>query len=155
MHELGILEIASETPRRGRPLKHYRMSADGFFIPFRITPFGSLEEFIAKTEEAWSQRLLRSLAQELTEAAGFEHWGLRMTYENGFIMHNHSPDPTLESLPAQQPGSVVSSWDSNFFLSDSDVQQLADEVFAVVERYRTKHTGRRRVLRFAIAPWDS
>jgi hypothetical protein len=155
MHELGILEIAFESPRRGRPLKHYQTSAEGFFVPFQATPFGSVEEFIVRSEEAWSRQLMRSLAKELTTGAGFEHWGLRITYENGFIMHNQSLSPTLGFLPPQEPGSVVTTWDTNFYLSDADVLQLAEEVSAVVERYREKRTGSRRVLRFAIAPWEA
>lgn len=154
MLDLGILEVAFESPRRGRPLKHYRTSAEAFFVPFRVTPFGSVEEFITKSEEAWSRQLVRSVAKEFTQWAGFEHWGLRISYENGFIMHSKILDPTISSLSPPEPGGVVASWDTNFYLGESDVQQLAEEVNAVLEQYRSKRTGPRRVLRFAIAPWD-
>lgn len=153
MLELGLLRVSHEESRRGRPLKYYRSSADEFFIPFCITSLEGVEDFIVKHDEPWSRRLVRSLAHAYTHEASLEHWGLHISYrEDGFLMFD------LASHPPQQNGAAVrgafSNWDSSFYLGEEDRRRMADEVHEVLERYRSKRSGPRCVLRFAVAPWE-
>ncbi len=40
----GLLYVAREEKRSGRPIKHYRSVADAFLIPSETTPYAGLEE---------------------------------------------------------------------------------------------------------------
>ena len=35
---MGLIEVAAEKPRRGRPVKLYRATAESFFIPYDVAP---------------------------------------------------------------------------------------------------------------------
>lgn len=153
MLAFGLLELAFESPRRGRALKHYRASAKTFFVPFRASPHASVQDFISKGQEAWSQRLMRSVAKEATEAEGAAQLCLQIGYQDGFIMHGLALDPRLETPPLP-PGRAVSVWDSSLYLSEDDARRLAEELQAVLGRYRDKRSGRRRLVHLAVAPWE-
>lgn len=60
--EAGLLYVAREEKRAGRPIKHYRSVFDAYFIPFELTPYAGLEErFAAQLGPFW-QDLVRRFA---------------------------------------------------------------------------------------------
>lgn len=150
----GLLELAFTRPRRGRALKHYRASAKSFFVPFRASSYPSMEDFIARTEEAWSKRLLRSLAKQATEAEGTEHLCLQIRYQDGFLIHSLVFDPRLDVPSPLLPERAVSSWDTKLYLSEDDAQALAEELQVVVARYRDHRSGPRQLVHVAVARWE-
>ncbi len=40
----GLLQVVREVPRKGRAVKVYRSVHDAYFVPFRCTPYATLEE---------------------------------------------------------------------------------------------------------------
>ena len=158
MHSLGLLEVAHESKRQGRAIKHYRSSATSYLVPFRLSPFASLEDFIAQGEIAWSRQLLKEQARAYLERHDLRDISLNVWLEDGLLMHELVPQsrehPSLGTAGSFSDVShVIALWDTRFYLSEEDVQNLASEVLQVLERYQAKQSGSRRLLRFAIAPW--
>jgi hypothetical protein len=89
--DAGLLRVDHEAPRRGRPVKHYRSSADGYFVPFHASPFADLEEDLRTNWQAPFHTLIANMAQ-LLRAAGIE--GHRV-YRVGDTVHVESA-PSLE-----------------------------------------------------------
>lgn len=158
MLELGLLEIVREEPRRGRPMKVYQSSAEAFFIPFHSTPFERVEDLIIRNEESWSRRLVKSVAKALTADVDLDRWGLNIAFRDGYLMFGYIMHPPQESTGPQanadDADGVSSEWTTDYYLSASDVEQMVTEVYEVLNRYRERRTGPRRVLRFAVAPWE-
>ena len=63
--DAGLLRVAREKPRAGRPIKLYRSVADAFFVPFHLTSYTDLEAWLLDTTRPFQQRLMSSLAKTL------------------------------------------------------------------------------------------
>lgn len=77
LEERGVLRVARETPRRGRAVKHYRCVRDALFVPYRVTPAGTLEALLTGFDDVARAHLIRSLADV------FRHEAERVSRELG------------------------------------------------------------------------
>lgn len=88
---VGLLRVDHEEPRRGRAIKHYRASADGYFVPFHASPYVDLEDDLRANWRVTFDALVMNMAAVL-RAAGIE--GLRI-YRAGDTVHVNSA-PSLD-----------------------------------------------------------
>ena len=154
MCDFGLLEVVRETPRRGRALKVYQASAERFFVPFESTGDVTLEDFIATFDAQWSAGLIKGLVGAHRRAAAHaESWGLVISPHPSGLMALDIV-PALDADPSSLSG-AISMWDTDYYLSDEDVNALNGEMDALLARYREKRSGPRRVLRVALAPWEA
>lgn len=63
--EAGILAVAGEEKRGGRPIRLYA-APGGFRVPFRLTPFEDIEAELAAQSRQYDQLRVRALARTLT-----------------------------------------------------------------------------------------
>jgi len=78
--EVGLLEGVRQEPRRGRAITYYQLKAEEFFIPFEMTRFATLTDFIRSSLEGWFQLQLESEARNQFERTPKGEWGLFVGY---------------------------------------------------------------------------
>jgi hypothetical protein len=58
-----LLKVVRLEPRRGRSIKHYRSSADAYYVPFEVTPFEDVEAFFRRSRKANEEILIPRFAK--------------------------------------------------------------------------------------------
>lgn len=132
--EAGLLKVSRLERRAGRAIKHYRSVADGFFIPFEVTPYAGLEEGLEAQIEERNQRVGKATARLLREA-GIEG---RRIYRSptGEVWQEAAADlrSAVNLSGANAPAAV------DFFrevkLTIEEAKVLQRELLAYRERYR-------------------
>ncbi len=120
----GLLEVTRERPRKGRAVKLYRSVYDAYFVPFKVTPYATLEE-----------RLWVQAKPIFADLVGAYAAALRQSERSGhhvFIGHNGAVW-TSDKLPALTPtGLPLTYSDMNVWLRDEDARSVGqglDNVF--------------------------
>ena len=152
----GFLKEVRRDKRSGRAIKYYRCTQDHFFVPFTKASSETLEQFIELNNAHWQPQLTRGLANAFRDAANEESsLGLHISMDsNGMMIFNvnHHPD----TMPSKaRPKGVINTWETRFFLSDDDVETMRLELNQVLSKYLAKRSGKRRVLRVAMAAWEA
>jgi len=148
----GLLEVAREVPRRGRPVKLYRTVAALFFVPFEATAAESLEAALAERDAYWERLLRRNVVRARMEALGT--WGTRVYRdERGRLQVQTAvtPEADATTLDADAPA-VLSSWRDSVMLDFEDAKALQREMYALLLRYEQKQGAQRYIVRLALAP---
>ncbi|NJK43271.1 MAG: helix-turn-helix transcriptional regulator [Pleurocapsa sp. SU_196_0] len=157
LEALGLLRVAEHVKRRGRPLKRYSVAAEAFFVPFRASPFDTLEAFMHDRQDVWQRRLIRGLIGQ--EHDDLFSMGLCIFCDgDGFVRVVRGSGPgkpdVFETTLDPQASATWNDW-SVIPLEFDDAKALQRELFALYERYvrrPTSRTARRYILRTALAP---
>lgn len=121
----GILEVVREEPRKGRAIKVYRSVHDAYFIPFRVTPYATIEERLEVQAKPIFAGLIRSYA-----AAGRQN----ERYGHHIFMGENGAMWTSDLLPAQMAGQPFIYSDVYVKLRDEDAQVLGKELKGLLAR---------------------
>jgi hypothetical protein len=150
--EAGVLVECGSLPRRGRPIRLYRSSADAFFIPFDTTSAESLEAALAERESYWEKLLRENVVKARRERVGV--WGTRI-YRDGKgrlqIQTALTPDRNFTTLDPEAPA-VMSAWRDSVYLDFEDAKSLQRELFDLLKRYQQKEGAQRYIMRLGMAP---
>lgn len=161
----GLLEVARLEPRRGRPIKHYRSSADAYFIPFDLTPYADLEERIREQMKPHADLLARALARRLRRS-GRQGQRLFRTAEGEVFRQSAgelgvATDLTdWDSLKAHveaRAASVAEDLTTNLLLSDDEARALLLELYRLWYRLRAQEPAPSRrpyLWRFVLIPLE-
>ena len=155
---LGLLEITRLETRAGKPIKHYRSVAPGFFVPFALLPSETLEAELLTQDNFWRQRLARGIAAIARDA---------MSTGGSYFFRNDQGDIRkvtgrtggLNVLPENvTPNTsltpVWSDW-SVVMLEPEDAQEFYQDMAELFKRYKVRHArmkGRPYLMRTAMAP---
>jgi hypothetical protein len=149
---LGLLEVARERPRRGRPMKVYRTVAPAFFVPFAATRADSLEQALAERDAYWERLLRRNVVRTRVETLGT--WGTRV-YRDGRgrlqVQTALTPEANATTLDPTAPA-VLSAWRDGVQLDFADAKALQREMFDLLLRYQQKTGAQRYIVRLGLAP---
>lgn len=148
----GLLAVASETPRRGRPIKRYRTVADLFFVPFEATAAESLEAALAERDAYWERLLRRNVVRARMEALGT--WGTRVYRdERGRLQVQTAVTPEADATTLD-PGApaALSSWRDSVTLDFEDAKALQRAMYQLLLRYEQKEGAQRYIVRLGLAP---
>ncbi|MDZ7801278.1 MAG: hypothetical protein U5K81_10870 [Trueperaceae bacterium] len=149
---VGLLEVAAFEPRRGRPVKRYRTTADVFFVPFEASAAATPEEALAQRERGYERLLRRNVVRARSEALGT--WGTRI-YRDARgrlqIQMAVQPDANVTTLDPDAPA-ALSAWRDHLQLDHQDAKALQREMFALLSRYQRKTGPQRYVLHLGLAP---
>lgn len=156
---LGLLEVARETPRRGRPLKHYRAVSSRFYVPFAATRLDSLETLMALAEEGEQRRFVRDFVRAGLRAAPHAERGGTLVHvmPGGMVSVDFTPDPPPDArTPPEFGAGLWSSW-TTLHLTPAEAADLERELAALwrakVERHGVAAPGRRPfTLRLGLVP---
>lgn len=152
MVRLGLLTVANQQQRKGRSIKHYRSSAEVFFLPHTALPIGGLEEAMAQVDLEGQHLLRQNII--LARSQALPSWGFRMfRHPDGMVYLNAALDPyhDLEMLSLETPA-AFSGWFAPLYLDFAEAKELQRELFALAERYRNKKGSQRYLLRLGMAP---
>jgi len=149
---LGLLEVTRTEKRRGRPLKHYRTTADAWFVPFDNTSAATLAESLAGRDAYWEERLRRAVVAAREQLAG--SWGTRI-YRDARgrlqIQMAVNPDSNWSSLAPDRPA-VLAAWRDGLYLDFDDAKRLQQELFDLLLKYQRLDGAQRYLLRLGLAP---
>ncbi len=163
----GLLEVVRLEKRAGRPIKHYRSSADAYFIPFKTTSYAELEERIREQHRPYEAMVARALARSL-RASGSEGQRIYRTPQ-GEVFRQSATDEGVnvnfedwESLRRHvqdRLGSVTESAAAHIALTDEEAKALLLELYGLWRRYEHKGdvaapVGRPYLLQFALLPLE-
>lgn len=136
----GLLTVARSERRAGRPIKHYRSTADAFFIPFAATPYASLEERLTSQMEPGNRRLVRSIAAVLRES-GLEG---RRIYRGGTgVVWNESAADIDTPLAPDDPNMPAAiQYGTELYLGFDEAKELQRRLYELFLSYRDREIGK-------------
>lgn len=159
---LGLIKEARVEHRQGRPVRYYRSVADGFYVPFQITPLTTQALLSPHVFSCLQTQLNESVGRAWLAASG-EHQTIGIhVFRNteGSITHNIVPDPEddqpnrfFDQLLEPDAPAVWDTW-GNLRLEREDAKALQMEVATILQRYRLKEKEGEQeyILRLAMAP---
>lgn len=66
--QAGLLRVSRSEKRAGRPIKHYRSTADAYFVPLSVTPFATVEERLANQMRPFNEEVVAGMAHLIRES---------------------------------------------------------------------------------------
>ncbi len=147
----GLISITKEEKRAGRAIKHYRSTADIFFIPYEATTAESLETMMAERERYWEKLLRKAVVETRSEDLGT--WGTRIYKDSrGRLQVQTAINPEENySMLDQNQAALLSSWRDSVYLDFEDAKQLQSEMFELLKRYQQKSGSQRYIIRLGMA----
>ena len=140
---LGLIELVRLEPRRGRAIKFYSAVAEGFYVPFSLTPHATTETLAPDTFSDLHLRLNQSIAAAWTSTAGEpQALGIHVFRRpDGFVSQNITPHPDAQEpyrffadLCEADAPAVWDTWGTRQ-LSFESAKRLQRELAEVLERY--------------------
>ncbi len=147
----GLLYVAREEKRAGRPIKHYRSVADAFLIPFETTPYAGLEERLSAQLEPF----LHDLVQRLARAYRENGWDVQSMYrgEDGTVWTNYAVDTLENTVIENFQSPVVLYRDATAQLTDEEAKELQRTLNNLFERsLENRKQGKPYTLQVTLVP---
>ncbi len=141
----GLLEVARTEKRAGRAVKHYRSVHGAYFVPFKLTPYASLEERLQAQAAPIFARLIHDYAAMLMSSERFGQHLLRDP-NLGVLTTDFPPEQIFGILPVVYADMVTK-------LSDEEAAQLGRVLRQVLGRasHRAGQTGAERAYFLMVA----
>ena len=118
----GLLELTREEKRKGRAVKLYRSTHDAYFIPFRVTPYATLEERLATQAAPLFANLLRAYADALRQSERYGHHLFRSG--DAFCTSDLLPKLTPAGLPVTYADMMTTLSKEDALGLNADMQNL-------------------------------
>jgi Helix-turn-helix domain len=115
-----LIKVTRKEKRKGREIKYYRSVHDAYFVPFKLTPYATLEERLEVQGEPLFSTLINAYAHALKQSERFGNY-LFLGPTGGVITTDLVPDLTPSGLP------VVFS-DFTAHLHKDEALQIAEEL---------------------------
>lgn len=159
MCDLGLLEVSRLEPRRGRPVKVYRSTAEGFFIPFSATDAETPADLFAAWEAPWGRLLAESMVRAVLGPVVRPDapWGLQI-YREGDHREAYTrviPVPEQDKpLNLSDPANLVAlgGYLTGLRLDDEDARAFQRELVALVQRYARLRGRTHYLVRLGVVP---
>jgi DNA-binding transcriptional ArsR family regulator len=111
--DAGLLKVVRLEPRRGRPVKVYRSTADVFIAPFELLPSATLMEFFVSFGEEQQRFFTRALGR-VAETWLASDWAVSIQLnEDGKVRTDATPDPArTDVVPDFLAQDAPAAWQS-------------------------------------------
>ncbi len=149
---VGLLVQTGVRVRAGRAMKRYRASADGFVVPFELTPHEDLEALLHRQALPHARLLARTWARQLNERG----LNARLIYraDNGDL-HTETALPPGLTWADVQGAAAGTDFTGVHWLTDAQAAEVSDLLHALRERLQTDRqdagTGRPYLISVALA----
>lgn len=148
----GLLYVAREEKRSGRPVKHYRSAHDAYFVPSDKTPYAGLEERLSAQFGPFWQDVMQRLARAYREN-GWDDGQSMYRGEDGTVWTNYAADffkdPVLENFRFP----VVLYRDVTAQLTREEAVELQRTLNELIERsLENQKQGKPYTLQLALVP---
>jgi hypothetical protein len=152
MIKLGLLCVSRVEPRRGSPVKHYRASADAFFVPHAATGEETIEDLVSLWSNSLQPLFLRSYAKALEEVSG--HWGIRISRDDQGVLQVHPAMTANADWNAYTPDApfAIEGWLTDLRLDFQDAKAMQYDLAALYLKYLNRQGATRYIVRIAVAP---
>lgn len=136
---LGLLRVEKLEARQGRPIKHYRTSAKGFFVPFTATNADGLGGFLREQLMPFMHDFVEQLARAGSGMVkNIQEVGFRVYDAGGFVNADVSPqgygfDFFRQLLAPEAPAIMLSLYPLR--LSTEDSKALQQEMVDLLIKY--------------------
>jgi Winged helix-turn-helix DNA-binding len=159
LERLGLIQVAQLEPRRGRAIKHYHASSNGFFVPFYATPAVTLEGFVqqvmVETQTVFNHFLTQAGTSLVKDPA---RTGLRLYLHDGNVIADISADgehfDTLQAMLEPDAPAMMSSF-MLFQLSHENAKKLQREMLELLLRYQQPSGAESYFAHVGLVPTDS
>lgn len=145
--EAGLLQVTREERRPGRPIRYYRTVADGFVVPFELTPYAEIEERARDALRASDEVYVRALAR----AARSQGLDARRIYRDreGTVRQETATD--VVPFPSAHPPTEVLSMEVR--LEAARARELLDRLYRLAAELEGEDpAGDRYLFSFRLAP---
>lgn len=161
-----LLKVVGTEPRRGRPVKVYRSSADAYFIPFVVTPFEDIETVIKLQNQRNGDIIAHHLAKTIRQSGKDGRHIFRDVHgevsvhsgaDVGDAVLNLDDLPELARKMYEQQRVIGESASDELELSDDDAKEFMLEFYKSWRAYKNKQTTKRKkkyFLQFSFVPMD-
>lgn len=161
LFDLGLLVISEMVSRKGKPLKKYTTPEECFFIPYHLTPLGTLEQLLDLLEKDARQVLFEHTARVFESEAGRKQQdvGLHL-FRNGrgqaSIIHSlwsedQVPRGIVRGLLEPQATPLWNEW-ASLQLDHAQAKALQERLAALVREYAGEQGSGRYLLRVGLVP---
>lgn len=136
----GLLRCVGTRARGGRPIRLYSTAAPAFFVPFDVTPYATLEAYLAEADREVNRLVQRGVARALEQLEA--RWGLRVAPGPDGHVHSklaHVAGANWTMTPDGPP--LLSFVYPALQLDFRDAKALQAELMEVFQRYAA-HQGR-------------
>ena len=152
--KLGILEEVRQEARKGRAISYYR-AASAFFVPVRVIPNQTTEDWFMQVDTTMRQKVAKSMTSALYEAVPFQDWGVLVGRDpDGSPQLGLTPpsaDWGFENLLEPTAPALLSSW-TPLKLDFADAKALQKDLFELIGTYAQKQGSSDYLLGLALAP---
>lgn len=159
MCALGLLEVSRLEPRRGRPVKVYRSTADSFFIPFSATDAETPADLFFAWEAPWGRLLVESMVRAVLGPVVRPDapWGLQIYREGNHLEAYTRVIPVPEQdrpLNLSDPANLVALGGhlTGLRLDDGDARAFQQGLILLVQRYARLRGRTPYLVRLGVAP---
>lgn len=129
----GLLRVAREEKRHGRPIKLYRSVHDAYFIPYYATPFADLEERLWQQQLPEARERVRVQARRLREGGIHGQRFFRDERGETWLQSAAAGGARLDWLdPTRAP--AIDYW-TDLALTDAEGRELQATLYGVLQRY--------------------
>ena len=137
LKQAGLLRHVDTLARPGRPIRRYQVAARAFFVPFAVTPYETLEAYLAEAEREVTAFVQRNVARTL-EGTG-RGWGLRVAPGADGHLHSKLAVSADEDWAMTPDGPALLSFVYPALRLDfADAKAMQAELMAVFHRYAGK-----------------
>lgn len=156
---LGLVEVAAVEPRRGRPIKRYRATADRFLVPFELSNADTIESLMEELTTAPRRRFIRNMVRHLTHHRA--DWDFIMEYlpeHNAVTVSMNARGETRsheEILLNPDMPAIGLAW-TQMELPFDVAKELQRELFELFGKYQKRQVPgeQRYLLQHGITPAD-
>lgn len=146
--DAGLLRVTREERRPGRPIRYFRTVADGFVVPFALTPYAELEERLRATLRATDETFVRAAARSL------RHHGLearRVYRDRDGRIRNETAD---RLAPPHEHRDPIEALSMEVRLSPNGARTLLDRLYALARELEASDEagGEPFMFAFRLAP---
>ena len=139
----GLIAVNRLESRRGRAIKHYAATANGFFVPFNQTRSETLERFMDESTAPAFTQFMRSLARAGAELVrDTKELGFRLYNAGGYVNADFSPRgqefDLLQALLAPDAPALMLSF-TPLQLTHESAKALQLEIMELLRRYGSQN----------------
>jgi hypothetical protein len=155
---LGILEYKT-VARAGRAIKRYHATQQAFFVPYRISPYATAEDYLWREYEAVERSLLTNLLEAIEARLpdpspdSFGLWVMPSRTGGLKVRHGLHPEHVVsEALGSTTVEPLMSVWDDALYLDEAEALELSRQMLELFRTYQAKRGDKRYFVRMAFTP---
>lgn len=150
--ELGLLRVVAIRPKRGRPVKLYRTTAERFFVPYAATAAPTHEALLEGMDREFHEAFYKSLVRARQDVA--PSWGFSFFVEDNGTYSMRTYKDAQESFNHHDPKApaTVSVWNTDLYLTFEEAKELQEKLYCFWHSRKKKPGARRYLIQLRLAP---